>query len=490
MNKFFITLTFVLCIAFSAFAQHRREASIVKRIEVYLNKMENVGFSGSVLVGMNGKKVLSKGYGYRDQKIYLKNEPSTIFNISSITKQFTASAILKLEMQDKLSIDDRITKYFTNVPKDKVSITIHDLLRHQAGLINSIGKDYDKIDKDDFIKKVFSTKLRFEPGTQFSYSNIGYSLLAIIIEKVAGTSYEDYLYKNLFKPAGMELTGTSRPDFNAENVAVGYYNNDSVWGKPTDKGYDIDDQYWNITGNGSILSNVEDMFKWDKALTTNKILSNQEKQQLYHPKLRADEDKNGNAFYAYGWDVSKTNRHTERVWHNGVNNIMYADFTRFIDERVTIIMLSNRSNQRNFDGKISIDIAGIIFDKNYKPTIPVAENKENNDFTERIIKTVIEKGLQAGKDEFLRRSKGTDLISYIVNNKGYDLINENKIDQAITLFEINAFAFPESADAYDSLAEGYMDKGNKSLAIKYYEKSLALNPANNNAVDMLKKLKK
>src|SRR5690606_23434181 len=213
----------------------------------------------------------------------ISNSPATIYDIGSITKQFTATAILKLEMQSKLSTDDKLSKFFNNVPRDKENITIHDLLRHQSGLISNVGGDYDKVSEEDFLNKVFSSKLQFGVGEAFSYSNVGYSLLAMIIEQVSGQDYETYLYKELWKPAKMEMTGYSRPHFDQNKIAIGYYRNDSIWGNPLDKEWNNNSPYWHLKGNGGILSTTEDLYKWDIALKSNLILSKEARQKLYHP---------------------------------------------------------------------------------------------------------------------------------------------------------------------------------------------------------------
>ncbi|MBK6364712.1 MAG: beta-lactamase family protein [Saprospiraceae bacterium] len=183
-----------------------------------------------MLVELNGNKVISKGYGYRNAELKEKNTPNTIFDIGSLTKQFTAAAILKLEMQGKLSTSDTITKYFQNVPVDKSTITIHDLLRHQSGLQSNVGEDYDPITETAFLDSLMISPLQFKIGSDFSYSNIGYSLLALIIEKVSGQTYEQYLYEKLWKPSGMEVTGYSRPNFNTVLIAMGYGKNYTIWG--------------------------------------------------------------------------------------------------------------------------------------------------------------------------------------------------------------------------------------------------------------------
>jgi len=483
-----ITITFLLLlitsnIGFSQKKSSKETAIRVNKIEAYLTEMEKVGFFGTVLVELNGEKVISKGYGFRDINQKLKNTPNTIFDIGSITKQFTAAAILKLEMQGKLSTDDKISRYFSDVPADKSEITIHQILRHSAGLPSVVGGDYEKISQSEFVEKVMKAPLKFESGTKFSYSNVGYSLLAMIIEKVSGKSYEEFLYDNLWKPSNMESTGYKRPNFDNNFIAVGY-RNDKEWGKPIDKEWDNDAPYWHLKGNGGILSTTEDLYKWHTALMSDKILSKEAKEKYYHPKLRAAETTD--SYYAYGWDVSKTKRNTPRVWHDGANGVFFAEFYRYIDDEAAIVIMTNRSNAglREAGGAIS----NIIFDPLFMPVIPVAENETNRSFTAEIIKTTLEKGFAAGAEIYKKRKRGVDPIEHLVNGKGYDLLSDKKLSESIDIFKLNVLAFPRSGNAFDSLGEAYLEAGNKQLAIENYKKSLLLDPDNKNAEEVLKRL--
>jgi CubicO group peptidase (beta-lactamase class C family) len=317
MKQFLTVISFLLLVVSTTFGQVSKEKDVIKRINNYLSKLEKIGFDGSVLVELNGEKRISKGFGFSNKGGKIKNSSTTVLDIGSITKQFTAAAILKLEMQGKLSTVDKITKYFDNVSIDKTNITIHDLLRHQSGLQSDVGNDYGKISQAEFLDTVMKSKLEFDVGTRYSYSNIGYSLLAMVIEKVTGQTYEIYLYENLWKPAQMEMTGYSRPQFDKNKIAIGYEKDNTIWGKPTDKAWDKSAPYWHLKGNGGILSTTEDLYKWHKALMTDLILSKEAKQKLYHPTLRTDET--GNSYYAYGWNILKTNRNTTQVEHSGTN---------------------------------------------------------------------------------------------------------------------------------------------------------------------------
>src|SRR5215203_4515564 len=434
-----------------SFAQNtswRATPKTVKKINDYLGELDKIGYSGAVLIAFNGKPVISKGYGYSDDERKIKNSPNTVFDIGSVTKQFTAAAILKLEMQGKLSTDDKITKYFQRVPPDKSDITIHQLLRHSAGLPGGVGGDFERITEAEFVAKVLNSPLRFPAGTRFGYSNVGYSLLALIIEKVSGQSYEQYLYENIWKPAGMETTGYTRPNFDKNLIAVGY-STDTRWGKPTEKEWEKDAPFLHLKGNGGILSATGDLFKWDQALMTDKILSKEAKRKYYFPALR--ENETGRSHYGYGWDVSKTNRNTTRLWHNGTNRIFYADFYRFIDEDVTMILMTNLAQESlNNTGR---EISKIIFEPNYEPTVPILDNAANRAFSEEIVTMTLEKGLSAATGTFQKRKKGIDLLENFINAKGYDLLREKKLKGAIELFKLNVFAFPRSANAFDSLGE-------------------------------------
>ena len=464
----------------------QKDNEISQRIEKYLFEMEKIGFFGSVLIALKGEIVVSKGYGFRNIERGLKNTPATIFDIGSITKQFTSAAILKLEMQGKLSTDDKLSEYFNALPGDKRNITIHDLLRHQSGLKSTVGGDYEKIAKEEFLKEVMDSPLRFKAGTRFSYSNIGYSLLAMIIEQVSGQTYETYLYENLWKPARMESTGYSRPKFETNDIAVGYYPDNKAWGKPTDKEWDETAPYWHLLGNGGILSTTEDLYRWHNALSTDLILSSEAKEKLYFPKLRAGE--NGDSIYAYGWDVNKTSRNTRRVWHNGSNHIFYADFLRFIDEDVVLITLSNKAHP-NFDS-VNDEMSKIVFRENYTPTIPVTDNETNRAFTNRVIQAIQDFGIEKAKILYEGRNEGVGLLEFAMRSRGFDLLDDNRPDLAIQIFEMNVFAFPYSAKALQGLGEAYMETGKKDSAIRYFRESLAIEPDNLFVKHMIKELEK
>ncbi len=446
--------------------------------------MEQIGFNGTVLVEVNGSTLLSQGYGYSDRERQRRNTPETLFDIGSITKQFTAAAILKLEMQGKLSTDDPITKYFEQVPEDKQQITLHDLLRHQSGLHSNVGEDYEAVTRAAFIDTVLRSPLRFKPGSDFSYSNIGYSLLAMIVEKTSGQSWESYLYEYLWKPARMESTGYTRPDFADEVLAVGYDEEGKSWGKPTDKQWDDNAPYWHLLGNGGVLSTTGDMLLWHHTLLGEDILSGDAKRKYFHPVLRDGEGSD--SYYAYGWDVSVTERGTTRIWHNGFNGIFYADFMRFPEDEVVIIMLCNNAHQ--YFARLTPEISRLLFRPNYSPDIPPPDNAANRDFTKRLIAVLRDSGLQVANEEYSRKSDSEHLLEFRMREQGFASIDKGEPDLALRIFELNVYAHPRSPKALQALGEGYMETGNNEEALKYFRKSLDIEPDNPFVRDMIQKL--
>ncbi len=149
-------------------------------------------------------------------------------------------------------------------------------------------------------------------------------------------------------------------------------------------------------------------------------------------------------------------------------------------------MLSNKSHQNSVE--TTLEISKIIFEPTYKPIIPIADNKTNRAFTDEIIKITLEKGFESGIKSYKKRKRNLNLIENIVNDKGYNLLSDKKLQESIEMFKLNVFAFPKSANAFDSLGEAYLETGNRDLAIENYKKSLLLNPENKNAEEVLKRL--
>jgi len=346
-------LVFLCSLALTQLATAQSSAEVEngdlgQKIDRYLQKAEANWYAGSVLVARGEKIILAKGYGLADRENKVKQTAETVFSIGSITKQFTGAAILKLEMMGKLKVTDPISKYFGDVPAEKKEITLHHLLTHTAGFEGALGDDYDAIGREDFVKLALSSKLLFIPGERYEYSNVGFSLLGIIVELVSGKNYEDFLYEALFKPAGMEKTGYVRPGFVKSELAVGYRGGER-WGTALDRPWRPEGPGWHLRANGGILSTVGDMYRWYLALKNDTVLSVSAKKKYLAPHVKEYAD--GNSYYGYGWVTQKTERGANLIWHNGGNGI-YNAFMGFEPENDLVIIASS-----NIAGKISDNYA-------------------------------------------------------------------------------------------------------------------------------------
>lgn len=340
-----------------------------KALDVFLSGLVDKGFSGAVLAAVKDEVVLSKGYGYKDRERKIPNTTATVFPIGSVNKQFTAAAIIKLELQGKLKVTDSINKYFKNAPPDKQKITIHQLLTHSSGIPGRVGRCKTETTADDFVQMAMDSTLDFEPGAKYKYSNNGYNLLGVIIEKASGKPYEQYVYDNLLKPAGLENTGTFLPDYTLDNIAVGYRDG-KLWGSFFEKIFDQTELpvrrrngiEFCGRASGGMLSTVGDLYKWHQALESDRILSKKAKRKIFTPHI--PENEKATSFYGYGWTIFTTSRKTKLIAHNGgINDVFEADFRRYVDEDVVIIILTNSTNVEKSAIAVSPQIAEIILDK-------------------------------------------------------------------------------------------------------------------------------
>ena len=244
----------------------------LNKINHYIAKSAENGVSGSVLLTQADKVIVGKGFGYADRQSKRKNTVETAFDIGSVTKQFTATAILKLVEQGKLTLSAPLSQFFSKLSTAKKSITLHQLLTHTAGFEDNSGPDAQYINKADFLTKVLNSSLVFEPGQDYQYSNVGYGVLAAIIEQVSGLSYEGYLSKYLFTPANMNNTGYQLPDWDTKKVAKGYrFSFADVGTNLTD--YINKGVTWNLMGNGGMYASLTDLHRWHQALRGGRILN-------------------------------------------------------------------------------------------------------------------------------------------------------------------------------------------------------------------------
>ncbi len=309
----------------------------VERLADYLGRLEALGFSGAVIVEQDGEVVLREGYGLADRATRRPYSPETVQTHGSITKQVTAAAILLLESQGKLRVEDPITAFFAEVPADKQGITLHQLLTHSAGLPDAIGPDREPIGAEEFAARAFSQPLQFEPGTGQSYSNVGYSLLGIVVERVSGRGYEAFLRDELFLPAGLRDTGYLLPGWDEDRLAFGYEDGE-LWGRVYRREWRDDGPGWNLRANGGLHTTVDDMHRWLAVLRGKGPLPPAAVAKWTAPHV----EEPGADHYGYGWEVAQTEL-GRFVGHNGGNGIFSADFLWLPDAGLFVYIQGNTS---------------------------------------------------------------------------------------------------------------------------------------------------
>jgi CubicO group peptidase (beta-lactamase class C family) len=344
-NPFLCLLAILCAVTLSALARAEDRPVVSGKtgqaLDEYLSRLERFGYSGGALVVRGKEVLLMRSYGLADRGRRVPLRTDSVYNLGSITKQFTAAAILTLEMQGKLSVTDPASKYLDGVPADKAAITLHHLLTHSSGLESDFSpSDYDPVGREEYVRRALGSKLLFRPGNGYEYSNAGYSLLAAIVEKVSGQSYETYLTEHVLRPAGMRETGYKAPKWAPDRIAHGYRDGED-WGTILQRIQEPDAPYWTLRGNGGLHTTLGDMLAWHRALDMDAVLSKGERAKYFKPYVA--EGPRGLSHYAYGWAVSKTSRGTTVVQHNGGNGIYVAEFVRFPDEDAMLFVTSTDS---------------------------------------------------------------------------------------------------------------------------------------------------
>lgn len=325
----------------AARAQLPSDAQLTTRVDEYMQRLETQGYTGGVLVIRNGKPLFTRSYGMANSAAHIRADTNTVYNLGSITKQFTAAAILRLEELGKLRTTDSIARFFPNAPADKRDITLHQLLTHTAGFKSDFSPtDYEPTTRDEYVARMFAAPLRTRPGATHFYANSGYSLLAAIVEIVTKQDYEAALRELILRPAGMMQTGYKLPAWPAARLAHGYQDGRD-WGTIAERIAKPGAPYWELRGNGGLQTTLGDMARWDAALEDRRILTDSSRRKFMTGYV--NEGPEGLSQYAYGWAVMKTSRGTRLVTHNGGNGVYVAELLRFVDDKVTIFVASTVS---------------------------------------------------------------------------------------------------------------------------------------------------
>jgi len=336
--------------------------SVVDRhIEPYIRTRN---FSGSVLLARDGRILLSKGYGLANYELHVSNSSRTKFHIASVSKTFTAAAIMILAERGLLSPSDPVSKLVPDYPNGD-RLTVHHLLVHSSGIPNiNDFPEYDRLSRFPQTPKtlvdMFKDKpLIMTPGERYSYSNSNYNLLAYIIETLSGKTYGEFLSRNIFEPLDMTSSGhDGNPAALLKNRAAGYV---PAGVSDLENAPFLD---WSAkTGNGSLYSTVEDLFKWDRALTSEKVLK-----RLTLDRIFTDYGEG----IGYGWFIGrKLNRRVARM--NGRSPGFQAEIQRYIDDDACVIVLGN--NYSGTASQMADNLAAILFGEPYEPFSPLESSR-------------------------------------------------------------------------------------------------------------------
>ncbi len=314
-------------------------AQITEQIDDLLTQMTgNQQFSGSVLVAQNGQILMNKGYGMANQDTQSPNTPDTRFYLGSLTKAFTALAILMLQEQGKLHVQDHLCAYIPNCPAPWQSVSIQEVLTHTSGIPQLDDTQLSADSPAAWIASFATVPLQFTPGAEFQYCSICYQILGYVIQQVSGLPYTQFIQQMILTPLQMQETGFDVNAYYALSVgALGY----ETWGvKAEPTGFQSDPQWSFLFASGLLYSSVDDMYRWDQALYTTKLVSQTTLNQVFTPYVNATLFPGSE--YGYGWFITQAPNPDHRlIWHDGVIDGFRNYFGRAVDDGVTVIILSN-----------------------------------------------------------------------------------------------------------------------------------------------------
>jgi len=295
----------------------------------------------SVLVVRDGQPVIRRAYGMANLEEQIKATPQTNYRLASVSKQFTAASVLLLAEDGRLKLDDPIKRYFPTLPAAANAITVRHLLTHTSGLI-----DYEDVmdpadtrqvhDADVLALLQSQDHTYFAPGTAYRYSNSGYALLALIVERASGQRYAQFLHDRIFLPLGMRDTIAYEKGISSvANRAYGYSSENGAW-KRTDQSTTSA-----VLGDGGIYSSIDDLIRWDAALYDERLLSSQSLRQAFAPATHTDDAQ---VEYGFGWRITG-----ETLWHSGETIGFRNVIVRWPQRRLTVVVLTNRDDPEPYE---------------------------------------------------------------------------------------------------------------------------------------------
>ena len=456
-------------------------APVSARIESYVQASMAEGATPGVLWVYQGGVPVYQGYhGVSDRRSGAAFQDDTLFDIGSMTKQFTAAAILRLVEEGVLKLEDPLERFFPEAPDDKAGITIHQLLTHSSGLSDENGafngRDSDPFKSEtDFLTPLWASPLNRSPGSRYDYTNAGYSLLAIVIERATGEGYESALRRLVLEPAGLTQTGYRLMDWSAQNAARGY---DDFHADPdrADRGVFYLDRWrtepvsYRLLGNGGLYSTPSDMHRWMVALHAGEVLNPDSLALIYAPLMALDDPYPPSfTHYSYGWGVGARLSGEPWISHSGSNGVFFVSVQ--YGPRTDTLILHMTNAARGSVGRMGYEVARMMDDPRYEPD-PVHGGPV------RLVHTFMADHTPEDIDllpAYLAARSGDPVPPpWVLNRTGLLSIERREVAWGLGLLALNAELHPQNGNLQDSLAYAYEQIGQFDRARRHYSQALTL----------------
>lgn len=465
-----LILTVFLSISITAYAQNNNQSAL---IDQYVKEVMTINQIPGLAIGVikDGQIIFQQYYGKENLENDKKVDSESMFRIYSTSKLMSNVGAFQLIEKGQLSLEDPILKYLENLPQEWQEVKVKHLLTHSSGIPNLIA--FNDISVEDsnakVIERLAREKMDFKTGNQFSYNQTNYFLLTLIIEKITGQSFENFILNNQFSDSKNQIVFSSNALEKIPHRVVKYNYN------PNKKQYEKSTDVSGIrahSANGVAIT-LPAFLKWSLHLSNNNLLNQKTKEMMWQPF----DFGNKKDVFAYGWDITKVNDIPSYNFSGG--NV--SAYKIYPQNNMAIVMMSNGYSLFPIQYRIINHIAAMM-DKNLKDDYLLSEetiisefSRKNNPNAEKIYYSIKAKNPKWNFQNTL-------------NDIGYILLRNSRIDESIKVFTINVKENPQSANAFDSLGEGYFSAKNYDLALESYKKSLALNPENTNAAKMIQKI--
>ena len=445
-------------------------------------------FSGAVLVVEQGEVIYKDAFGMANREWDILNTTDTKFRLASVSKQFCSMLVMQLVQEGKVQLDDKISDYLPYYRKDTGErITIHQLLSHQSGIKDfTAGFDYRgtisrlSFGKDEFIKQHCSGDLSNEPGTIYSYCNAGYIILGRIIEKVTRKTFEQNLHDRIFTPLAMNNSGYDRNRYVIARRASGYTY--GPFGLENAEYTELDSSPGPA---GALFSTVEDMFLWDRALYTDKLLDKKHRDLMFTanrdvPEVKAAGGRR-HSVYGYGWQIYTrthpvTKRRTKVINHGGAIQGFRAMECRLVDDDAFVIVLCNQGDRYgstdvwNAVTRLSVELIHVVTEQPFRMPSKARPTQD-----QRMYEITKADGVEAAIKWFKANGKKS-AWGGTTSAVAEQLIKDGRVDDGLRLMEFDVQMTPGKAWLLRKAAQACLDNGRPEQALPYLKKGLELKP--------------